>query len=196
MTYRPKETHVLKCLNENVQTMAKRFNGEESEKLFEFDGCCYGIASLYVLYHKLEKPEEFFKLLSLLTKKQSSGWEFYGKKYTDIGFAIEKAQEEYRNDPNTENADTYILLKLRPFAEALFFFQNTESTSMSESVPWQHTLDVANILEGDDAQGVKLEATDFYSLALTKVGFTLFLKNLGCHVNKGEKPRIFHLSSG
>ena len=45
MTYRPKETHVLKCLNENVQTMAKRFNGEGSEKLFQFDGCCYGIAS-------------------------------------------------------------------------------------------------------------------------------------------------------
>ena len=187
----------LHCLVDNLMTMAKRFNGEDAEKLFDFSvGCCYGIASNFALYHKLGIPKEFHKLLLLLSKDQNSGWKFYGEKYTDISLAIEKAQSEYKKNPQTTNSDTLTLLKLRPFAESLLFFHSPETTSMHETVPTQNNTAVANILEGDMSNSEILPGSRNYTLALTQDGLTQFVTNLGQSVRKGDAGRIFHLCTG
>ena len=132
----------LTILSTNLMTLSFWLDGEDEDRaeLYNFtEGCCFGLASSYMLYEKMGCPEEYDELLGTVSQDPELGWVFWNKHYADLIDAILDAQRMFKNNPATQNRQTLFLLKLRPFCESLLAFQKPHKTILHKEVSNQNT---------------------------------------------------------
>ncbi|WP_422447217.1 MULTISPECIES: hypothetical protein [unclassified Endozoicomonas] len=66
-------------------SLSTRFDGSDKARLYNFSkGCCFGLASSYVLYEQLGCPEEYDELLGTLSQDPALGWVCWNKYYAHL----------------------------------------------------------------------------------------------------------------
>ncbi|WP_257288492.1 ankyrin repeat domain-containing protein [Endozoicomonas sp. SESOKO2] len=182
----------------NLMSLSTRFDGEDKARLYDFsDGCCYGLASSYVLYEQLGCSEEYDELLSTVSQDPALGWVFWDNHYDHLADAILDAQQMFKADPATQDHQTLFLLKLRPFCESLLAFQAPGRTTLQEEVPEQNTEKTAQwIVSAADGNTPVLHSTPSYPIGLTESGLCLLLNKIAETTREGGGSRLFHLRTG
>ena len=188
----------LPFLNENLEEIARQFNGDEAAKLFDFSaGCCFGLTSNYILYETLGQQDEFDSILSTLSQNPEKGWVFWGQYYPNLADAIAEAQVEVKLSPKTTDQDTRLLLLLRPFCESLLLFQNPNNTVLRSTIPFQDANTAAQFLASEHLEeDAVLKSTPYYIAGLKLEGLEKLCLHIGSTISEQQPERFFHISSG
>ncbi|MBO9480764.1 ankyrin repeat domain-containing protein [Salinisphaera sp. G21_0] len=178
-------------------SLSTRFDGTDKARLYNFSkGCCFGLASSYVLYEQMGCPEEYDELLGTLSQDPALGWVCWNKYYAHLADAIVVAQQMFKDDPATQDHQTLFLLKLRPFCESLLAFHAPQNTTLHTVVPDQNTEQAAQwIASAADSNTPILHSTPAYPIGLTEPGLCLLLNKIA-KTTPAQGSRLFHLNTG
>ncbi|KEI70122.1 hypothetical protein [Endozoicomonas elysicola] len=185
----------LPFLVKNLMDIAREFG--EADQPYNFsDGCCYGLASSYVLYELMGRSEEFNALMESISQNSEIGWVFWEKHYKSLGRAILRAQNKARANSQNIDKDTHFLLKIRPFIELILLLQSPRLTQLSHIIKFQSMLKSCHLLvRNNPTVDPPFYQTKPYPLSLTYEGFYLFIIKIGESVSERSQTRIFHFFS-
>ncbi|MGB1270903.1 MAG: ankyrin repeat domain-containing protein [Endozoicomonas sp.] len=188
----------LPFLVKNLMALATKFDGKDKAELYDFSkGCCFALASSYVLYEQMGCPGEYDELLNTVSQDPALGWVFWDKHYDHLADAITDAQKMFKADPSGHDPQMRFLLKLRPFCESLLAFQTPDYTTLKDNVPEQNTEKTAQwIASATDVNSPVLQSTPSYPIGLKESGLCLLLNKIAETILEVQESRIFHIKTG